>query len=266
MDKTFKALLVKVPAITLWFWIIKILSTTVGETFADQLDSYLQDNFGVPDTLSPLYNLYIWGALLLVVLAFQVLTKKYIAWLYWLAVVLISVEGTLITDNLHDGLGVPLLNEIIWFGSALLITFTVWFIKERTLEMKSINTKPRELFYWLAILCTFALGTATGDYFSESMAIGYGYSLLVFAGLFSLVGLLWKFKVLNAVTTFWIAYIISRPLGASLGDLLSQPVKDTGLGLGTQSTSLLFLALIAICVGYLSLTKSDVLRNESEQT
>ena len=132
--------------------------------------------------------------------------------------------------------------------------------------MKSINTRPRELFYWLAILCTFALGTAIGDYFSESMAIGYGYSLLVFAGLFALVGLLWKFKILNAVTAFWIAYIISRPLGASLGDLLSQPVKDTGLGLGTQSTSLLFLALIAICVGYLSLTKSDVLRNESEQT
>jgi uncharacterized membrane-anchored protein len=174
---------------------------------------------------------------------------------YWLAVVLISVVGTLITDNLTDNLGVPLWVTTVVFAVALAATFTIWFVVEKTLSIHSILTSRREAFYWLAVLFTFALGTAAGDLLAEALNLGYLLSLVVFAGAIALVALAHFAFRLNAVLAFWIAYILTRPLGASAGDLLSQPVKDGGLGLGTTGTSVLFLAVILVLVTLLSLRR-----------
>lgn len=251
----------KVPEITIFFWIIKVLCTTVGETFADFLGTNL--NLGLTNTT------YIMGALLVVVLFLQFRSKKYVAWIYWLSVVLISVVGTLITDNLSDNLGVPLLTSTIVFGVALIITFIVWYWKEKTLSIHSIYTTKREAFYWLAILFTFALGTAFGDLIAEKFDVGYLNSALLFAGVIALItiahyvikGVLHaehKLQSPNAVLAFWLAYILTRPLGASIGDLLSQAKTDGGLGFGTTVTSFIFLGAILLTVIYLTITKKDV--------
>jgi len=243
-----KQMLNKVPEITLFFWIIKILCTTVGETFADFLNTNL--NLGL--TITSL----IMSTLLIIVLFFQFRAKKYIPTIYWLAVVLISVVGTLITDNLTDNFGVSLVTTTIIFAIALAITFAVWFWKEKTLSIHSIVMTKREAFYWLAILFTFALGTASGDLVAEKFNLGYLVSALIFGGLIVVVYVAHRFK-LNAVLAFWIAYILTRPLGASIGDYLSQSHEDGGLALGTTLTSALFLATILGLVVYLTLTKKD---------
>ena len=245
----FIQMLNKVPEITLYFWIIKILCTTVGETFADFLNTNL--NLGLNGTS------VIMGILLIIVLFFQFKSKKYIPKIYWLAVVLISVVGTLITDNLTDNLGVSLITTTIIFAIALTITFTVWYVKEKTLSIHSIITRKREAFYWLTILFTFALGTASGDLIAEKFDLGYLLSLFLFAGFIAITALAhYRFK-LNAVWAFWIAYILTRPLGASIGDYLSQARTDGGLGLGATTTSIIFLLAILGLVIYLSLTRKD---------
>ena len=240
---------VKVPAITAFFWIIKILSTTVGETFADYLNDTL--GFGLGNTA-----LIMTGALV-VILVIQFATKRYTPAVYWLSIVAISTVGTLITDNLHDGLGVANWESIIIFGVALIVTFVIWHQREGSLEMKSINTRKREAFYWLAILFTFALGTAAGDIFLDDLGIPLIYTLFGFAVALVLVWYAWKKRILSPVSSFWIAYVLTRPLGAATGDLLSQPTKDTGLGLGPTNTSIVFLVLIAALVTYLSISKKD---------
>jgi uncharacterized membrane-anchored protein len=243
-----------VPEVTLYFWIIKILCTTVGETFADFLNTNL--NLGLTGTS------VIMGILLIVVLIFQFRLKKYIPTIYWLAVVLISVVGTLITDNLTDNFGVSLVTTSIIFAIALAITFIVWYVKEKTLSIHSIVTTKREAFYWLAILFTFALGTATGDLIAEKFALGYLVSGLLFFGAIAAVTIAhYRFK-LNAVLAFWIAYILTRPLGASIGDYLSQAHSDGGLGLGTTTTSAIFLFAILGMVIYLTMTKKDEISTE----
>ena len=248
--ETGRHILCKVPEITLFFWIIKILCTTVGETAADFLNVNL--NLGLT------YTSYIMGALLVVSLIFQFRSKKYSPAVYWLSVVLISIFGTLITDNLTDNLGVSLEMTTIIFAVCLVVTFIAWYMVEKTLSIHSIYTRRREAFYWLAILFTFALGTAAGDLASESLNLGYLVAALIFAGLIAVVAIAWRFK-LNAVVTFWIAYILTRPLGASIGDYLSQAPADGGLGLGTVITSGLFLAAILATVIYLAMTKKDVI-------
>lgn len=235
----------KVPQITLIFWIIKVLATTVGETAADFLSETLK--LGLSGTS------YVMGAILLIVLFIQFKCKRYIPAIFWLAVVLLSVVGTLISDNLVDNLGVSLLTTTILFGTALILVFIVWYFSEKSLSVDSINTTKRELFYWSAILFTFALGTSAGDLIAESSGFGYAYAALLFAGIIVLVFMAYKFLKLNAILSFWIAYILTRPLGASLGDLLSQPVKDGGLGLGTTVTSIVFLVIILILVIYLTI-------------
>ena len=235
----------KVPQITLIFWIIKVLATTVGETAADFLSQTLK--LGLSGTS------YVMGAILLIVLFIQFKCKRYIPAIFWLAVVLLSVVGTLISDNLVDNLGVSLLTTTLLFGTALILVFIVWYFSEKSLSVDSINTTKRELFYWSAILFTFALGTSAGDLIAESSGFGYAYSALLFAGIIVLVFMAYKFLKLNAILSFWIAYILTRPLGASLGDLLSQPVKDGGLGLGTTVTSIVFLVIILILVIYLTI-------------
>lgn len=246
-------LLCKVPEITLFFWIIKILCTTVGETASDYLNMTL--NFGLT------YTSYIMGVILAITLIAQFKTEKYNPGIYWLNVVLISVFGTLITDNLTDNFGVPLEVSTIVFVIALAIVFGVWYAVEHTLSIHSIHTRRRESFYWLAILFTFALGTAAGDLAAERLQLGYLVAALMFGGVIAVVAVAYRYCNLNPVLAFWIAYILTRPLGASIGDLLSQPVDDGGLGLGTIITSALFLVAILASVIYLTVTKRDVIQN-----
>ncbi|GAA1281327.1 membrane protein [Planotetraspora silvatica] len=239
----------KVPAVTVHFWIIKILCTTVGETAADFLSSTL--NLGLTTTT------YVMAALLAVFLVFQFRAGTYRPWLYWLTVVLISVVGTLITDNLTDGLEVPLETTTVVFALALIATFAAWYARERTLSIHTISTMRRESFYWLAILFTFALGTASGDLVAERLNMGYLPSAVMFGALIGVIALAYGVMKVNAVLTFWLAYILTRPLGASLGDYLSQPGDEGGLGLGTVVTSALFLIAIVGFVVYLTISGRD---------
>jgi uncharacterized membrane-anchored protein len=239
----------KVPEVTLYFWIIKILCTTVGETASDYLATNL--NLGLTNTT------FITGSLLIVTLIFQFRARKYIPGIYWLGIVLISVVGTQITDNLTDNFGVSLVTTTIVFSIVLAIVFAIWYASERTLSIHTIYTTRREAFYWLAVLFTFALGTAAGDLTAERLAVGYAWSAVLFAAIIAAVAVAhYRFK-LNAVLAFWIAYILTRPLGASLGDLLSQARVDGGLGLGTTVTSVIFLVAILVVVVFLSITRKD---------
>jgi uncharacterized membrane-anchored protein len=240
----------KVPEVTLYFWIIKVLCTTVGETASD----YLSDNVGLGLTNTT----FITAAILLATLVFQFRARRYIAPIYWAGIVLISVVGTQITDNLTDNAGVSLVTTTIVFSIALAVVFAAWWASERTLSIHTIFTTRREGFYWLAVLFTFALGTAAGDLTAERLNVGYAWSVAIFAGAIALVAFSHYVLKLNAVAAFWIAYILTRPLGASIGDELSQARKDGGLGLGTTITSVIFLSAILLVVTYLTITKRDV--------
>ena len=250
--KSSRVMLSKVPEITVWFWVIKILCTTVGESFAD----YINVTLGVG--LIP--TAVIFTVVLAVVLAWQLSLSRYKPFPYWLTVVVLSVTGTLYTDILTDSLGVPLVVSTAAFGAVLAVVFGVWFVRERTLSIHSIVTLPRELFYWLAILVTFALGTAVGDWTLEFTGWGPGISVLLPAGLIVAIVAGWKMGA-NAVLSFWLAYILTRPLGANLGDWLGFPKDQQGLGLGVAITSVIFLTAILATVVYLTVTRADVIEN-----
>ncbi len=256
ISKDSKFMLSKVPEVTIYFWIIKVLCTTVGETFSD----FLNINLGLGLT----YTSIIMGALFLTVIIFQFKAKKYIPGLYWLTVVMISIFGTLVTDNLSDKMGIPLEVSTAVFSIALAATFAIWFVLERTLSIHSILTRRREAFYWLAILFTFALGTASGDLMAESLGLGYlTTGIIVFAVIASVI-VVWKFG-LDSVLSFWIAYIMTRPLGASLGDFLSQNKTNGGLGMGATTTSIIFLSAILLTVLFLSITRRDMIKKTVTQ-
>ena len=242
-------LLNKVPQVTIFFWIIKILATTVGETAAD----FLGVNLGLGLTVTTLVMTVLLG----VSLVFQFRAKGYVPGIYWLSVVLISVVGTLITDNLVDNFGVSLGVTTAIFATAMFVTFGAWYASEKTLSIHTIITAKREGFYWLAILFTFALGTAAGDLLAEGLNLGYWKSALLFAALIGVVAFAYFKLHLNEILAFWTAYVLTRPLGASLGDYLSQPVPNGGLGLGTTVTSAIFLVAIAVVVAYLAKTHTD---------
>lgn len=242
-------LLNKVPEVTIFFWIIKILATTVGETAAD----FLGVNLGLGLTVTTL----LMTGLLVISLVFQFRAKGYVPGIYWLSVVLISIVGTLITDNLVDNFGVPLRTTTILFSVALAVTFAAWYASEKTLSIHTIVTRRREAFYWSAILFTFALGTAAGDLIAESLNVGYWKSALLFGGLIGLVAVAYFVFHVPEVLAFWCAYILTRPLGASVGDFLSQPRADGGLGLGTTVTSAVFLSAILGVVVYLAVSRRD---------
>lgn len=256
MNSNIKTVLSKVPEVTLYFWIIKILCTTVGETAADFLNTNL--NLGLTGTS------LIMSVLLISVLVYQLKTKKYTPSIYWLSVVLISVVGTLITDNLINNFGMSLITATTIFSIALGATFIFWYRKEKTLSIHSIFTPRRELFYWLTILFTFALGTATGDLLAEYFKVGYSLSALIFSSGIFITYFAHRRWNLNPIISFWIAYILTRPLGASIGDYLSQAKIDGGLGLGTVITSAIFLIAILAIVAYLSFTKKDAIIVGSE--
>jgi uncharacterized membrane-anchored protein len=247
---TSRVLFGKVPEVTVWFWVIKILCTTVGESFADWINMTL----GVGLTATAL----IFTAVLVVVLAWQLRLSRYVPLAYWLAVVVLSVTGTLYTDILTDDLGVPLALSTSVFAVALAAVFGVWYARERTLSIHSIVTLPRESFYWLAVLVTFALGTAAGDWTLQLTGWGPGTSVLLPAGLIAAVVIGWRLGA-NAVLSFWLAYILTRPLGANLGDWLASSRTDHGLGLGTAVTSAIFLTAILATVVYLTASRVDVM-------
>ena len=234
----------RVPEITLFFWIIKIMATTVGETAADFLSFTL--GWGLVSTS------YVVSGLLLFAVLIQFKLKRYVPTSYWLVVVLVSVVGTLITDNLVDNLGMSLVTITIVFSVALTAVFMGWYGSEKTLSIHSIYTAKRELFYWAAILVTFALGTAAGDLVAEHLAMGYGLSALMFGAVIAVITVAYYQLKLNAVLAFWLAYILTRPFGASMGDLLSQPVTAGGLGLGTVGTSAVFLVAIVGVISYMT--------------
>ncbi|MBI3700880.1 MAG: hypothetical protein HY242_10615 [Afipia sp.] len=248
MHNPAKQTLNKVPEVTAIFWLIKILSTTVGETGADYLAVHV--GLGTAATGG------IMAALLVLVLALQVRMKKYVPWIYWITVVLVSVVGTQITDALTDGLGISLYVSTAVFATALMFTFAIWYRSEHTLSIHTIFTRRRELFYWLAILFTFALGTAAGDLATEALGLGFRIGVLVFGGLIALVFTAYWFGA-NAILSFWVAYILTRPLGASLGDLLSQSKDYGGLGFGTIITSVTFLIVIVLLVAALSVRPDE---------
>src|SRR3954452_5487155 len=243
-----RVMLNKVPEITIYFWIIKILCTTVGESFAD----YINETLGVGLTNTTL----IFSAALVAIGIAQFRARRYIPGIYWTSVVLISVVGTLLTDNLTDGHDVPLWISTTVFSALLAVVFAVWYARERTLSIHSIVTTPREAFYWLTVLVTFALGTAAGDWTLELTGWGPGPSILLPAGLVAAVFVAWELGA-GPVLSFWLAYILTRPLGANIGDYLSLPKDEGGLGLGTLVTSVLFLATIVVIVVYLTITRRD---------
>ena len=232
----------KVPEVFLLFWVVKILATTVGETAAD----FLATNVGLGLTGTSL----IMAGITAVALAFQFRARRYVPGVYWAAVVLISIMGTLITDNLVDNFGASLWTTTIAFSAALAATFAAWFRSERTLSIHTILTSRREAFYWAAILLTFALGTSAGDLVGEKLALGYLPSAGLFGLLIALVTVAHLKGRLNAVLAFWTAYILTRPFGASMGDYLTQAPADGGLGLGANTTSGLFLVVIVAAVSW----------------
>lgn len=238
-----RSMLNKVPEVTLVFWLIKIMSTTVGETGAD----YLAVHVGLGTSVTGLLMM----TLLAAVLAIQLRMDRYVPWVYWLTVVLVSIVGTQITDALTDKLEISLYVSTAAFAIALAATFAIWFSVERTLSIHSIVTKRRELFYWAAILFTFALGTAAGDLATEALGLGFNVGVVAFTALIAAIAAAYALGA-NAVLTFWLAYILTRPLGASFGDLLSQAREYGGLGFGTIYTSLAFLTVIVALVAWLS--------------
>jgi uncharacterized membrane-anchored protein len=242
------AMLNKVPEVTLFFWVIKILCTTVGESFADYINETL--GFGLLNTT------VVFSIALVAVMVAQFRLKRYVPAVYWLAVVLISVVGTLLTDNLTDGQGVPLWISSTAFAVVLAVVFGVWYARERTLSIHAITTLPRESFYWLTVLVTFALGTAAGDWTLELTGWNPGPSVLLPLGLIAAVWAAWKLGA-GPVLSFWLAFILTRPLGANLGDFLGSAKSDGGIGLGTLGTTVVFLATILGVVIYLTKTHMD---------
>jgi uncharacterized membrane-anchored protein len=243
-----KLLLSKVPQITGIFWLTKILTTGMGETTSD----FLAHN------MRPIIAVALGAAGLLIALLLQLAVRRYVPWVYWLCVVMVSVFGTMAADVAHVGLGVPYVVSSAFFAAALTVVFVVWYKTERSLSIHSIHNARREVFYWAAVLTTFALGTATGDMTATTMHLGYLASGILFAGIFAIPVVGYYVLGPNSIAAFWFAYILTRPLGASFADWMGVSHDRGGLGLGTGPVSVALLALIAVLVGYLSLTRQDV--------
>ena len=238
----------KVPEVTLSFWVIKIMSTTVGETCADFLA--VDADLGVGVTSVGM------AVLLAIALFTQLRTRAYTPWIYWLTVVLVSIVGTQITDIMTDVLDISLFTSTAVFSVLLAINFAVWYAVERNLSIHEIVTPRRELFYWTTVLCTFALGTAAGDLATEALGLGFTLGVAVFGALIAITFAVWR-KGANPVLTFWIGYILTRPFGASLGDLLTQSKNYGGMGMGATWTSAIFLCVILILVSVAQLSRSQ---------
>lgn len=234
----------RVPKVTVDFWLIKLMAVTVGETAADFLNATM--GFGLTNTS------IVMTGILIAALIVQFAQQKYVPWAYWIAVVMISVVGTLISDNLADNLGIPLETTTLIFSIALIATFAIWYAFEKTLSIHTIFTTRREIFYWLAILFTFALGTSAGDLMAEKLGLGYLTAGLVYGAIIALVAFGYFALKMNGILAFWLAYILTRPMGASFGDFFAQPLQNGGLGFGTTITSVIFLGAIAAIIIYMT--------------
>ena len=243
-----KQALRKVPEVTIYFWIIKLLTTAMGETTSD----YLVRN------LNPIIAVAIGGIGLAVALILQLTVRRYVAWIYWLAVAMVAIFGTMAADVIHVELGIPYLASTASFTVALAIIFVIWYANEKTLSIHSISTRRRELFYWAAVITTFALGTAAGDMTATTLGLGYFSSGVLFAVLIALPALGYRLFGLNEIFAFWFAYILTRPLGASFADWMGKSQSVGGVGLGTGQVSLGLAILIIGFVGYLTVTRKDI--------
>lgn len=237
----------KVPEVTVFFWTIKLLTTGMGETTSDYLTHQL----------NPIIAVAIGGIALAVALILQFAVRRYIAWIYWLAVVMVAIFGTMAADVLHVGFGVPYIVSTTLFTVALAVIFVAWYTTEKTLSIHSIYTRRRELFYWATVMATFALGTAVGDMTATTLGLGYLSSGILFAILIAIPALGYWLLGLNEILAFWFAYIVTRPLGASFADWLGKPKSVGGFGLGTGKISLILAILIIALVGYLTVTHKD---------
>lgn len=240
-------LAIKVPEVTVYFWIIKLLTTAMGEATSD----YLVHLF------NPVTAVVLGGIALGLALILQFLVRRYVAWIYWLAVAMVAVFGTMAADVLHVGLGIPYIVSSSFFAVALVIIFVIWYKSEKTLSFHSINTTRREAFYWTTVLATFALGTALGDLTATTLGLGYLSSTIMFAVIIAVPALAYWLFGLNEIAAFWITYVLTRPLGASFADWMSRPHELGGLGLAGP-TSLALTILIVGFVTYLTFTRKDV--------
>lgn len=238
----------KVPDVTVYFWIIKLLTTGMGETTSDYL----------AHQLNPIIAVALGAIGLAAALILQFAVRRYIAWIYWLAVIMVAIFGTMVADVLHVGFGIPYLVSTVFFTIVLAIIFVAWYVTEKTLSIHSIFTRRREMFYWATVMATFALGTAVGDMTATTIGLGYLSSGLLFAGLIAIPALCYWLFGLNEIFAFWFAYIVTRPLGASFADWMGRSQSLGGLGLGTGRVSLGLAILIVCLVGYLTVTRKDV--------
>ena len=238
----------KLPAIGAWFWVIKVLTTAMGEVTSDYLVT----------TLHAFTAIALGGIALAVALTLQFAVRRYVAWIYWLAVAMVAVFGTMIADAIHVGLGIPYAVSTLAFGVALAVIFVVWYACEGTLSIHTIDSRRRELFYWATVMATFALGTAAGDLTATTVGIGFFWSGVMFSALIALPALAYRFVGLDEVAAFWIAYVLTRPLGASFADWLGRSTDRSGVGLGTGPVGLALTLVIAACVAYLTVTRRDV--------
>lgn len=236
----------KVPEVTIYFWIVKLLTTAMGESTSDYLVSHID----------PYLAVVLGGIGLLASLILQLAVRRYVAWIYWLAVVMVAIFGTMAADVIHIVLGISYLASTVFFSGTLAAIFIIWYASERTLSIHSITTRRRELFYWATIMATFALGTATGDLTAATLGLGYLSSGVLFAILFALPALAYWLFGFNAIAAFWLAYIMTRPLGASFADWFGKPFLG-GLGLGDTAVALVLTILIIGFVGYLTVTRKD---------
>ncbi|MEP6628135.1 MAG: hypothetical protein ABJA32_09140 [Ginsengibacter sp.] len=244
-----KELINRVASLGVLFWVIKIFSTTVGETAAD----YVSVNLNLGLVLTAI----LMGVITIGATFWNFKQKKYFPPAYWLLIVMMSIEGTLITDLLVDQLNVSLLILDIGFTIAMGLLFYFWYKKEHTLSIHSINNDKREIFYWWIVLTTFALGTGVGDTISEYLNFGYLNSLILFGSIFILAGVLYYFKIISGVLAFWVAFIVTRPIGASLGDLFIQSPKDGGLGISVGIINIIFFIVIIASVIYLTIQQRN---------
>nr|WP_051158520.1 hypothetical protein [Nodosilinea nodulosa] len=243
-----KRLVKKLPEITALFWIIKLLTTGMGETTSDYL----------AHQMNPVFAVALGGIGLFIALFLQFSARRYIPWVYWLAIVMVAIFGTMVADAIHVGLGISYLLSTAGFSVVLGSIFAVWYMSEKTLSIHRIHTFRRELFYWATVMATFALGTAAGDMTASTLNLGYLTSGLLFALLFSLPAVAYWRSGLNKIATFWLAYILTRPLGASLADWIGRPQDLGGVGFGTGHISLILGILIAALVAYSTYSQAGV--------
>jgi uncharacterized membrane-anchored protein len=243
-----KRLVRKVPQVTIFFWVIKLLSTALGESTSD----YLVNRFNP-------YLAVIAGFIgFIVILSMQFRTRRYVPWVYWLTVVMVAVFGTMAADVIHVALGVPYTISTIVFAIVLAVIFFLWYSTEKTLSIHSITTTRREIFYWLTVSATFALGTAAGDLTAYTANLGFFSAGLLFIAIFAIPALgYWLFR-LNAIFAFWFAYIVTRPIGASFADWTGKAHSVGALGYGDGPVAGVLIVLIVVLVGFLQVTHDDV--------